>query len=62
MSKTESPQLQRCLRYRALKQAKAKALLDGDPEVIQCISEALRTASAEQTINLNPGELHASNR
>jgi hypothetical protein len=31
----------------------AQAVMDGDQEVIESISEALQTASAEQTINTN---------
>lgn len=54
----ESPQLMRCKRYRALKRAKAQAVLDGDIEAAECISNALREASKEQTINLYSGDLN----
>lgn len=51
----ENPQLARCIRYRALKRAKAMAVQDGDPEVIKCISDALSEARQQQTINHNSG-------
>lgn len=54
----ENPQLTRCIRYRALKRAKALAVQDGDPEVIKCVSDALSEARKQQTINTNPGDLN----